>query len=96
MIRTIEYTETYRDTLLATTSIIERSWGKIYVEKFLDKLDELLKLIKKHPYIHQAIPSHPKYRRCVISKQTSLVYAVQDSKIILLYLFDNRQEPLWS
>lgn len=95
MIRTIEYTETYRDTLLATTSIIERSWGKIYVEKFLDKLDDLLLLIKKHPYIHQALPSYPEYRRCVISKQTSLVYAVQDSKIILLYLFDNRQEPLW-
>lgn len=95
MVRSIEYTETYKETLLATVGTIEASWGEIHVGQFLDKLDNLVEMIRKHPYIFQSLPLHPKYRRCVISKQTSLVYTVTDSSIILLYLFDNRQDPFW-
>ncbi|WP_090605732.1 type II toxin-antitoxin system RelE/ParE family toxin [Parapedobacter koreensis] len=95
MIKKIEYTETYKETLSATVSIMERDWDEKYVNRFLDQLDDVVEKIRTHPYLFQAIPINPKYRRCVISKQTSLVYEVTDSKIILLYLFDNRQEPLW-
>ncbi|MFC3199059.1 hypothetical protein ACFOET_15650 [Parapedobacter deserti] len=95
MIKKIEYTETYKETLSATVSIIERDWGDRYVNRFLNQLDDVVEKIQTYPYLFQAIPINPKYRRCVISKQTSLVYEVTDSKIILLYLFDNRQEALW-
>lgn len=95
MIKKIEYTKTYKETLSAIVSIIERDWGTRYVNRFLDRLDDVVEKIQTHPYLFQAIPVNPKYRRCVVSKQTSLVYEVTDSKIILLYLFDNRQEPFW-
>lgn len=86
MIKEIEYTETYKETLSAIISIVGRDWGERY---------DVVEKIRTHPYLFQAIPINPKYRRCVISKQTSLVYEVTDSKIIHLYLFDNRQEPFW-
>lgn len=92
---TIEYTETYKQTLRATIDIIESGWGDRYVNRFIKKLDDIVEKISISPYLFQAIPTDSRFRRCVISKQTSLVYEVTASKIILLYLFDNRQEPLW-
>lgn len=89
----VAYTKTYKETLSATVSIIERNWGDRYVNRFLDQLDDLVEKILMYPYLFQALPLNPKYRKCVISKQTSLVYEITDTKIILLYLFDNRQEP---
>jgi len=93
MIKKIEYTDTYKETLSAIVEIIENDWGDKYVNRFLNQLDRVVAKIKTYPYLFQALPINQNYRRCVISKQTSLVYEVSDSKIILLYLFDNRQEP---
>ena len=93
MVKTIEYTKTYKETLSAIVSIIESDWGNRYVNRFLDQLDDAVRKIQMYPYLFQELPINQKYRRCVISKQTSLIYEVTDSKVILLYLFDNRQEP---
>jgi len=95
VIREVEYTETYKETLLAIVSMVERDWDDRHVNRFLDQLDDVIDKIQAHPYLFQALPVNPRYRRCVISKQTSLVYEVADSKIALLYLFDNRQEPFF-
>jgi len=93
MVKAIEYTKTYKETLSAIVSIIESDWGDRYVNRFLNQLDDAVKKIQMYPYLFQELPLNHRYRRCVISKQTSLVYEVADSKVILLYLFDNRQEP---
>lgn len=93
MNRQLEYTQTYKDTLSAVVSIIDREWGKRYTDNFLNQLDSAVEKIRKHPYLCQALDINSKYRRYVISKQTSLVYEVNDVKITLLYLYDNRQEP---
>lgn len=91
----IEYTQTYKETLSAIVLLIEKRWGERQVNRFLDQLDDVVKKIQMYPYLYQATPVNPKYRKCVVSKQTSLVYELSESKIILLYLFDNRQEPFW-
>lgn len=88
----IDYTQTYRETLLSTIDIIERAWGEKHVNRFLNELDEMVEKIRKYPFLFQEFPVNPKYRRCVLSKQTSLVYEINESKITLLYIFDNRQD----
>ena len=45
MIKNLEHTETYKETLSAIVSIIERDWGDRYVNRFLDKLDDVVEKI---------------------------------------------------
>jgi len=95
MIVEIVYTETYKFTLSALINNVEASYGTSISEKLLDRIDDIVKKIALNPYLFQAIPVDSEYRRAVISRQSSLVYQVTESKAILLYIFDNRQDPLW-
>jgi hypothetical protein len=92
----VVYTDTYKITLAAVINNVEKSHGALSAEKLLDRIDGIVQKIIINPYLFQAIPIDTRYRRAVISRQSSLVYEVTETKIILLYIFDNRQEPSWT
>jgi len=96
MLSEIVYTETYKFTLAALIKNVESFYGHAFAEKLLDRIDLIVEKIVVNPFMFQAIPIDPKFRRVVISRQSSLVYEVAETKIILLYIFDNRQDPLWT
>ncbi len=95
MITEVVYTETYKITLTLLVNNVEMGFGTSSAEKLLDRIDRIVEKIIINPYLYQAIPVHSRYRRAVISRQSSLVYEVTETKIILLYIFDNRQDPAW-
>jgi len=95
MIKEVVYTETYRITLTALIDGVEKAYGVASAEKLLDRIDQILDKVIVNPFLYQAIPVDTRYRRSVISGQSSLVYEVTETKIILLYIFDNRQDPTW-
>jgi hypothetical protein len=96
MITEVVYTETYKITLTAVISSVEGSYGAASAEKLLNRIDRIVDKIIINPFLFQAIPVDSRFRRAVISPQSSLVYEVTETKIILLYIFDNRQDPLWA
>ncbi|MCB9317573.1 MAG: type II toxin-antitoxin system RelE/ParE family toxin [Lewinellaceae bacterium] len=59
-----------------------------------EKLEKLLKRLKKHNHLCPPTPTLPGLRRCVITKNVSLVYALQDSDIHIVLVIDNRMENL--
>jgi plasmid stabilization system protein ParE len=95
MITEIVHTETYKITLTLLVNNVEMAFGTSAAEKLLDRIDRIVEKITTNPYLYQAIPIDSRYRRAVISRQSSLVYEVTETKIILLYIFDNRQDPAW-
>ena len=95
MITEVVYTETYRVTLTALIDGVEKSYDRSTADKLLDRIDQIVEKVIVNPYLYQAIPVDERYRRAVISAQSSLVYEVTETKIILLYIFDNRQDPAW-
>ena len=84
-----------QDTLTALIENVENAYGEALAIKLLNRLDGIVKKIVKNPYLYQATSIDNRFRRAVISPQSSLVYEVTATKIILLYIFDNRQEPFW-
>jgi plasmid stabilization system protein ParE len=68
-------------------------WGKSSKVKFLNKLETTIDRISKFP------DSNPKSNelggiyKCVVSKQTSLVYRVKNDDVEIITIFDNRQDP---
>jgi hypothetical protein len=96
MISEVVYTDTYKITLIAIVNNVEKSHGALSAEKLLDRIDHIVEKIITNPYLYQATPVDTRFRRAVISRQSSLVHEVTETKIILLYIFDNRHEPFWT
>ena len=83
MIREVVYTETYKITLAALINQVENGYGVSYAEKLLDRIDGIVEKIIENPQLFQAIPIDTQFRRSVISRQSSLVYEVTETRIIL-------------
>lgn len=80
--------QTYRNTL----DYLEEKWTINEVSDFVNRIQEVLSYISKNPLLY---PNSPKgnSRKCVLTKQVNLYYEIQGSSVILLYFWDNRQNP---
>lgn len=80
---------------LAVTNLIENKWGAKQAEKFLSKTYKTIDLISKQPYLFKVSAIQENVRIGIISRQTSFFYEIQDNKIIILFFWDNRQDPIF-
>tara|TARA_B110001469_G_C9646725_1_gene327206 strand:- start:296 stop:583 length:288 start_codon:yes stop_codon:yes gene_type:complete len=65
-----------------------KKWNYKTAKEFDTKVDEYLTGLKSNPKMCQASKKN-KIRKCVISKQTSLVYRIKKDTIELLLFIDN-------
>ena len=72
---------------------ISEAWGKKSAEDFISQIDLILKMLSGFPFMGEIIYLQKHIRSFVISKQTTLIYRIKDEKIVILNLFDNRQNP---
>jgi plasmid stabilization system protein ParE len=91
----ISFTDDGIDTLTSIKNFIENKWGSKQAEKFLLKSFKTLMLAAEYPYMFKAFRLDDNTRVGLISKQTSFVYEVHETKITILFFFDNRQEPFF-
>ena len=87
-------TDDAEETLYAVLLFVKLKWG----EKAKDKLKKIivkkLRLIASQPYMFEASSVNNNVRKGHISKQTSFFYEVNDDYIMILYFWDNRQDPI--
>jgi len=81
------------ETLLSTTSFIENKWGTKQAYKFLERVNKILFLASLNPYMYKAFILSDNIRVGLISKQTSFFYRIQENEIIILFFWDNREDP---
>jgi plasmid stabilization system protein ParE len=91
----IIFTDDAIDILLSITDFIENKWSLKQADKFLAKVHKTLDLTSKNPYMFKASTIKEDIRIGFISKQTSFFYRVQKNEIIILFFWDNRQEPFF-
>jgi plasmid stabilization system protein ParE len=72
---------------------LETEWSLKVKHSFIARLDNALFQIAKMP--ENCPVSHKKkgVYKCLVSKQTSLFYRINDKEIEIITLFDNRQKP---
>lgn len=68
------------------------TWNEKEVSDFIDRVEEVLHLISKHPKIFRYLPGQDAYR-CVIVKPVSLFYRLRNGQVELLTFWDNRMDP---
>ena len=70
---------------------ITKEWGQKTAEAFVNKADETFQLLESFPNMG---PVESKdIRGFQLSRQTRILYRVKEQKIIVLSLFDVRQDP---
>ena len=92
----IIFTDDATDILLSIADFIENKWSLKQAEKFLQKTYKTLDLLSDHPYMFKASSLHENIRIGTITKQTSFFYEIQENEIIILFFWDNRQEPMFN
>ncbi|WP_425413786.1 type II toxin-antitoxin system RelE/ParE family toxin [Pedobacter glucosidilyticus] len=58
---------------------------------FLNEIEHQIKLIDNNPKLYPIIYEEQQFRRCVITKHNSLIYIHENKQIIILRIFDTRQ-----
>ena len=88
----IVWTPIAQETHQQIFDFILENWSIDIAIKFDNDLQELLQNLEQHKHFCPPIQKIKGVRKCVISKQVSLLYVVQEkSKIVeLLTFFDNR------
>ena len=82
-----------KDTFLATIIFIKLKWGDKSAEKFVNRTYQVLDTIAQQPYLFKAYQGND-VSKGLITKHTSLIYRVLHDRIEVLFLWDNRQEPV--
>ena len=77
-----------------TQKQILNKWGEISVKKFDKRVFEVLQLLAESPLIYKAVEDYPTVRKAAIHRNCALYYKVSKNRVIILFFWDNRQEPI--
>ncbi len=58
--------------------------------KFDEQVDSIIQNLKKYKELCPAYKKRPSLRKCIVNKNTSLLYRIDRDKIHLVTFFDNR------
>ena len=72
---------------------LEKRWTNREIKRFARLLDHHLNLIRDNPRLFPKSDLFEGFRRAVISKQVSLYYRVDNQTVLIISVFDNRQNP---
>lgn len=76
-----------------TLEYINNNWSFRAVNKFINRIDESIKLITDNYLLFPLISKEKNIRKCVVSKHISVYYRYKQGKIEIIRLFDSRQDP---
>ena len=91
--RQIVLSKTAAKKLEKLLEYLTKHFSKNVAQKFLGKLDARLEVVKSHPESFSKSQLKKGLHKCVISKQTSVFYKFDSSKIYVVTIFDTRQNP---
>ncbi len=81
-------------TFDAIYQFVMAQWGFEIAEKLKFQTLKVLNQISEQPFPFQQSPIQ-NVRKAVISKYTSLFYEVFDDYVLLVFFWDNRQQPIF-
>lgn len=81
-----------KETFENSIQYLETNWSEKEVRNFIDRVEEVVRIISKHLKIFAYLPEHQAYR-CVIVKPVSLFYRLRSNQVELLSFWDNRMDP---
>lgn len=91
--RTIEITDNAKKNIADVTNYLISNWSIQVAKKFSQKLNKTVKLIQNQPEIFPVTVKKRGLRKCVVTKQSTLYYFFDINQVVVISLFDTRQNP---
>lgn len=89
--RKVRWTHTAKKSLNQVYEFLNTVWGSHVANHFLQLVDLRISSLIKNPEIGKR---HRNFRSILIHKHVRLFYQTQNSEIVLLAFWDNRQDPI--
>ena len=90
--KVVRWTPLANDSLEKIIKYLEENWTEKEIKNFLFLVNSTVLRLSKHPETSIAI-SGKIFRRAIVDKNNSLIFKITADSIIILYVFDNRQNP---
>jgi plasmid stabilization system protein ParE len=91
MVYEIIYTTEFENDFEELIGYLSNKWSIKIAQQFANQLDDLVFALSKMPFIGKKSLENPMVRGIVVTDKNTLYYSVRDRQIILLSLFDTRQ-----
>jgi plasmid stabilization system protein ParE len=89
----IRWTDEATNNLKGIIEYLESNWTSKELTKFFIKLEKQIQLLSLFPEAYPLSPKCNNVHRCVIMKNLTIYYTVENDHLILLSIFDTRQDP---
>jgi plasmid stabilization system protein ParE len=93
MAKTIVWNRRASDSFNAIIQYLENEWGEKVTRDFVNRTYHILDLLALNPEMGSIEHPEKQIRGFVITKHNTLFYRVDDTRLVLLHFFDNRQDP---
>lgn len=90
----VRFSPESEETFEVVINQLKKRWGNSFVAKFKVKVGKSLKAISRNPYLYASADEQREVRKCVLHGNCSMFYKVGSDYIMVLYFWDNRQEPI--
>jgi len=84
------------ETFQAISDFVLLQWDISKAMEFENRVENMLDKIEVNPFMCQAIEDSPHLRKCVVNKQVSIIYKIDDDKVFLNLFVDNRSDHQYS
>jgi plasmid stabilization system protein ParE len=91
MVYEVIYTTEFENEFEELIDYLSNKWSIKTAQQFANQLDDLIFALSKMPFIGKKSLENPMVRGIVVTDKNTLFYSVRDNQIILLSLFDTRQ-----
>lgn len=93
MVFEIVWTEHARTDFQNILIYLESEWSQQIAEKFVTIFYQKVDLVAAFPFVGVASSKDKSIRKILITKQNALYYQLIGNRIVLLNIFDTRQNP---
>ena len=90
----IRWTEEATKNLENIIIYLETNWTTKELKKFFQKLEKQFLLLSIFPEAYPLSQKKKNIHRCVLTKNLTIYYTVKDDYLVLLSIFDTRQDPV--
>ena len=93
MAKEIKWTKTAAKNFHKTVDYLIENWPEAVVSGFIIRTEEMLILLSEHPQLGEIQDADRDIRGILLTKHNKLFYRVDDRRLIVLKIFDTRQNP---
>lgn len=95
MIYDVVFTAESEETFNLISDQLLEKFGLETLLKFQNLTSSSVQKISKNPFLYQVIEENNQIRKCLIHRNCSILFQIDQNKVYVICFWDNRQDPIF-